>query len=355
VAPPGSPPGVEPHELPAAAATRAEVRVTCTDFAPGEVREEEVTDLDGFVKRRRPDWSVVRWIDVAGLADLSVVRALAEKYHLHPLAIEDVLQPSQRPKVDDYLEQGGYQPRLCIITRMIQLRGDQLHADQVSIFLGRKTVLTFHEAAADVWSPIRHRIHNAGSRLRGSDASFLVYALIDTIVDHSFPILEHLGDRIERLEDLVLTSSARDMIRDIHRLKRELLLLRRTVWPMREVVRQLQSQPHEHLSTVTQTYLGDVYDNAVQILDVVEIYRETTTSLTEAYLSAMSNRMGEVMKVLTVIGTIFIPLTFLAGVYGMNFRHLPELGWRHGYAAFWIACIVVAGAMLAWFRRRGWL
>jgi len=191
--------------------------------------------------------------------------------------------------------------------------------------------------------------------LRLNDASFLVYALLDSIVDHCFPILEHFGDALEDLEDEVLANPQRAVINSIHKIKRDLLLLRRAAWPMREVISILHREPHECMSEVTRLYMRDIYDHAVQIIDIIETYRELANDLTETYISSVSNRMNEVMKVLTIIGTIFIPLTFLAGVYGMNFHYFPELGLPWAYGAFWAVCVIVAVSMLILFRRRGWL
>jgi magnesium transporter len=352
---PGSAAGIEPHELSAVPSTPLAVRITCIDYSPEQVVFKDVQDLHGFIDRHRPEWSAVRWINVDGLSDLGVVRALAEKYNLHPLAVEDVLHVPQRPKVQAYEQDGPYQARLFVVFRELELREGQLHSEQASIFVGHRTVLTFQETPGDVWDPIRQRIRTAGSALRRTDASFLAYSLIDAIVDEAFPILELFGDRLEALEDAVLQRPSPDVIQEIHRIKRELLLVRRAMWPMREVLNKMQREPHECFSEATQTYLRDVYDHAVQAIDIVETYRELATGLTETYMTAMSNRMNEIMKVLTIIGTIFIPLTFLAGVYGMNFRHFPELDYPNAYPLFWVICLATAGAMIGWFRRRGWL
>ncbi len=352
---PGAAPGIEPHELPVSSGAAFTARITCIDYSTDRYEMQEIGDLAAFIGEHRPAWSDVRWINVDGLGDLGVVRALAEKYHLHPLAIEDVLHVPQRPKVQAYDEKGDYQARVFIIVKMIELREGQLLTDQVSLFVGHRTVLTFQETPGDVWDPIRQRIRTPGSRVRGTDASFLAYSLIDAVVDQAFPILEHFGDRLELIEDMVLQNATPEAIQEIHRLKRELLILRRAMWPTREVLQRLQREPHECFSSVTQTYLRDVYDHAVQIIDILETYREMATGLTETYMSAISIRMNEIMKVLTVIGTIFIPLTFLAGVYGMNFEYLPEFKWRWGYPTFWAICAVTAGSMLVWFRRRRWL
>ncbi len=352
---PGSAAGIEPHDLTPVTAQRPSVRVTCIDYSPEQAVFEEIQDMPAFIARHRQDWSAVRWINVDGLSDLGVVRALAEKYRLHPLAVEDVLHVPQRPSVHAYEDDGSYQARLFIVARELELREGQLHTEQVSIFVGHRTVLTFQETPGDVWDPIRQRIRTTGSALRVNDASFLAYSLIDAIVDEAFPILEQFGDRLEDLEDVVLQRPSPDVIQEIHRMKRELLLVRRALWPMREVLSKMQREPHECFSDVTRTYMRDVYDHAVQAIDIVETYRELAGGLTETYMTAMSNRMNEVMKVLTIIGTIFIPLTFFAGVYGMNFEYLPEFQWRYGYALFWIICLATAGTMVAWFRRKGWL
>ena len=352
---PGSAPGIEPHELLAVPGKTVSVRITCVDYCPEQVEAQEVRDLPAFIAAHRPEWSTVRWINVDGIGDLAVIRALAEKYHLHPLAIEDVLHTPQRPRVQAYEADGEFQARLFVIVRELELRDRQLHTEQVSIFVGHKTVLTFQETPGDVWDPIRQRIRTPGSQLRTNDASFLAYSLIDAVVDEAFPILELFGDRLEELEDRVLQHPSQDTIQEIHRVKRELLLVRRAMWPMREVLQRMQRDPHECFSEITRTYIRDVYDHAIQIIDIVETYREVATGLTETYMTAMSNRMNEIMKVLTVIGTIFIPLTFLAGVYGMNFRHFPELDWPYAYPLFWVICFGTAIAMIVWFRRRRWL
>ena len=352
---PGSPPGLGPQDLSALPSTPGAARITCIDYSPDKVQVEEVDDLAEFIARHRPDWSSVRWINVDGLSDLGVIRALAEKYGLHPLAIEDVLHLPQRPRVQSYEEDDQHQARLFVIARDMRLSDGSLHTEQISLFVGHRTVLTFQETPGDAWGPIRQRIRTAGSQLRRTDASFLAYSIIDAIVDEAFPILEQFGDRLEDLEDLVLKRPGPDTVQEIHRIKRELLLIRRAVWPMREVLQEMQREPHECLSEITRTHLRDVYDHAIQIIDIVETYREVATGLTETYMTAISNRMNEIMKVLTIMGTIFIPLTFLAGVYGMNFHHFPELDWPWAYPIFWLICVLIAGGMIAWFRRRGWI
>ena len=354
---PGAAPGIEHDEIRNLAGRSEQASITCFDYAPDNVSKQEITDLNEFLDRHRPYWSVVRWINVDGLSDMNVIHALATKYELHPLAVEDLLNVTQRPKIEAYGGEGSdIRARLFIIARMLEIEDNSLRQEQVSIFLGHNTVLTFQESpGGDVWDSIRRRIETKGSRLRSNDASFLVYSLLDAIIDRCFPILETYSERAEELETLILEHTSRSTINDIHRFKRDLLLIRWAIWPMREVVSSLKRDEHECVGETARIYLSDLYDHVVQIIDIIETYREIASDLTETYMSSISNRMNEVMKVLTLIGTIFIPLTFLAGVYGMNFRYFPELDQVWAYPAFWVASVLVAAVMLLFFRRRGWL
>jgi magnesium transporter len=352
----GNAPGIEHDEIINLPSGTARAMITCIDYSPGNISIQEIEDLEDFVAHHRPEWSAVRWISIVGLSNMTPIHALATKYDLHPLAIEDVLHATQRPKVESYGgEESEFLARLFIVTRILQIKDGRLRHEQLSIFLGHKTVLTFQESSGELWDLIRQRIKAKGSRLRSNDASFLAYSLLDTVVDSCFPILEHYSDRAEELETLILERSKPDILNEIHQLKRDLLLLRWVIWPMREVVLTLQRDPHECLSDMTRVYLRDLYDHVIQIIEIIETYREIASDLTETYMSSVSNRMNEIMKVLTLIGTIFIPLTFLAGVYGMNFRYLPELSLKWAYPAFWLICTLLTTFMLLFFHRRNWL
>lgn len=352
---PGSPPGIETSELAQLPSGDQPVPITCIDYGKDNMQIQDITDLNAFLAQHRPDWSEVRWINVDGLTDMQAIQSLAKKYHLHPLAIEDVLHVHQRPKAESYGGTNGELPRLYIVARMLQLIDGHLHSEQISIFLGKHTVLTFQQRKGDVWDAIRSRIAKPESRLRQNDASFLVYALLDAVVDQCFPTLEYYSDELERIEERVLLGKDESVIHQIHDLKHELLLLRREIWPMRELISSLQRQEYETISDNTRIYLRDIYDHAVQVIDLVETYREVAMGLAETWMSAMSNRMNEVMKVLTIIATIFIPMTFIAGVYGMNFHYMPELDWRWAYPSFWGLCLVIAGVMVAYFKHKRWL
>ncbi len=329
-------------------------RVTCMDYSPEKCQSQEVADLREFLTRHRPPWCRVRWIDVVGLEQFDTIRALAEKYQLHPLAVDDVLHLVQRPKAEDYPGSGDQPGRLFVVARAVDPENAQQRTEQVSFFLGRTTLLTFQESPGDIFEAVRHRVATQGSRIRENDASFLLYSLVDTVVDGYFPMLEGYSDELEDLEDELLANPDQGMSRKVHALKRELLTLRRAAWPMRELMAQLLREKHECLSETTRTYFRDVYDHCVQIIDLVETYREIAASVTETHMSAVSNRMNEIMKVLTIISTIFIPLSFVAGVYGMN-MYVPEAEWRGMYGAFWLICGAVGGGLLFWFRRRKWI
>lgn len=329
-------------------------RVTCTDYSPEMCQSQEVADVPEFLARHRPPWCRVRWIDVVGLEQSDTIRALAEKYQLHPLAVDDVFHLVQRPKAEDYPASGDQPGRLFVVARAVDPEDGRVRTEQVSFFLGRTTLLTFQEAPGDIFEPVRHRIAVRSSRIRENDASFLMYSLLDAVVDGYFPVLEEYSDQLEDLEEEVLAHPDQWMSRRVHALKRELLMLRRAAWPMRELISQLLREKHEGLSETTRTYFRDVYDHCAQIIDLVETYREIAAGVTETYMSAVSNRMNEIMKVLTIISTIFIPLSFVAGVYGMNL-YVPEAEWRGMYGVFWLICAAVGGGLLFWFRRRRWI
>jgi magnesium transporter len=330
------------------------LHVACMDYCPERSELQTITDLPVLLDGHRPEWSRVRWINVTGGNQPEVLDLLAQKYHLHPLAVEDILTASQRPKVEEYPASEEAPGRLFIVARLAHMVDGRLQTDQINLFLGRNTLLTFQEQQNGVFESIYKRLEYVGSRLRANDASFLCYALLDAIVDSYFPVLEHYSACIEEIEEELLDEPQQFMLQKAHAVKRGLLLLRRAIWPMRELIAQLQRERHECLSETTLTYFRDVYDHCVQILDLNETYHEIATALSETYMSVVSNHMNEVVKVLTIISTIFIPLTFVAGVYGMNMP-IPENDWEWSYPVFWIVCLAIAGGMLAFFRRRGWI
>ncbi len=272
----GSGPGIEHDEIEALPSGPEPVHVTCLDYGPSLYVEQQVDDIEDFVNRHRPDWAAVRWIDVDGLSDMSVVHTLATKYELHPLAVEDLLNLHDRPKVEPYGgEDTGIRARLFIVARILELVDERLISEQISIFLGHNTVLTFRETPGPEWDLVRQRLHAKGSRLRHSDASFLVHSLLDAIVDTCFPILEYYEEHMEEIEGVLLEGPERNSNQKINKIKHDLMLLRWVMWPMRDMVAQLQRDTHECVSDNTRIYLRDLYDHVMQIIEIVEMYRET--------------------------------------------------------------------------------
>jgi magnesium transporter len=291
------------------------------------------------------------WLDVAGLHDAELLAEVGQAFGLHPLAMEDVLNTEQRPKFEDY---GDY---LFVVLK--RLRYDRpsgrLDADQISLVLGKDFVLSFQEAEAGLFEPVRQRLRSARSRLRKAGPDYLLHALIDCVVDDYFAVLETLGEEIEALELQILDRPSPVAMRTLHRLKRELVAMRRSVWPLREVIGGLDRSDSPLLSPGVELYLRDVYDHTVHVIESLENDRDTLSGLLDVHLSGLSNRMNEIMKLLTIISTIFIPLTFIAGVYGMNFKHMPELEWGWGYFTVLGLMFVLALGMLVFFRRKHWL
>lgn len=293
----------------------------------------------------------VSWVNVDGLHDVSIIEAVGDRFGIHRLALEDVLSTSQRPKVEDY------EGHSLIVLQMLFFdpETESLTSEQVSLILGSTYVFSFQEREGDVFEPVRQRLRAGKGKLRTMGADYLAYALIDAIVDSYFKILEDVGDRIEELEEQVFDEPQIEILHRVHRLRRETLVLRRAIWPLREALGLMYRGEVETITEPTQVFFRDVYDHSVQVIDAVETLREVLAGAMDLYMSGVSNRMNEVMKVLTVISTIFIPLSFFAGLYGMNFAYMPELGVRWAYPALLVVMGSLAAGMLWFFRRRGWL
>ena len=320
------------------------------DFSPTHVSEKTLSSPRDVAQYLNDPTSSVTWVDVQGLGERHVLEDLGEVFRLHRLALADVVNVPQRPKVETY------ENHLFVITRMVLLKeGGEFSAEQVSLFLGKNFVLTFQETYGDCLDPVRDRIRTGTGIVRQSGADYLAYAILDAITDQYFPVVEALGERIENLEDRVATHPTPAALDQIYSLKRELLSVRRAIWPQRDAINALVRDESGLIGKEVHVYLRDCYDHAVQLIDVVETLRELTTGLLDVYLSSVANRTNEVMKVLTVVTSIFIPLTFIAGVYGMNFKNMPEIDWRYGYAFVWVIMIAVAASLLWYFGRRGWL
>jgi magnesium transporter len=294
----------------------------------------------------------VTWINIDGLHEAEALGEFGAQFGLHPLVVEDILNTGQRPKLEDY---GEY---LFVVLKSlyhIDATSKEPEIEQISLILGPNYVLSFQEREGDEFDSIRDRIHTGKGRVRKVGADYLLYALIDLIVDQYFGVLERFGDRIGSLEEELIADPTTETLHTIHHLKREMALLRKSVWPLREVIGRLERSESPLIRESTGLYLRDVYDHTIQVIDAVETFRDMLSGMLDIYLSSVSNRMNEVMKVLTIIATVFIPLTFIAGLYGMNFRYMPELEWPWGYPLVWMAMVIIALLMVIYFRKKRWL
>jgi magnesium transporter len=323
------------------------MRVDAIGYGRGGIVERASMTVADVASLRRT--SAVVWVDVVGTGDVAVLRALGDEFGLHRLALEDVVNVHQRAKVEDYGDHA------FLVMRMVDPT-NTAETEQFAMFVGADFVLTFQERLGDCFGVVRQRLRDPGGQMQKRGADYLAYALLDAVVDAFFPVLEGLDERLEAIELCVLDrKEAPDIVPGLHDVRRCLIEVRRAVWPLREATSTLVRGEQRHFSADVQPYLRDVHDHVVQLLDLLENYREMTSSLLDLHLSAVNHRLNEVIKLLTVISTIFIPLTFLVGVYGMNFGWMPELRVWWAYPALWLVMIAIAAAMLRWFRRRGWL
>lgn len=323
------------------------VRMTRVDYTQQTLQEQEVDVQKALSPVALPG---ITWLKVAGLHDIPVLERIRQDFNIHSLVMEDILNTGQRPKIEIFDD------HLFMTLKMLSYSEQQdLVVDQISLILGPNYVLTFQEQSWEVFDVIRERIENEKSRIRKSGADYLAYALLDVLIDHYFLILDNVGDRLERLDGLIMETTNREVVLEIQNIKRELAILRRSVWPLREVINGLTRKESEFIQEGTMPYIRDLYDHVIQVLDMVESYRDMVGGLLDIYLSTLSHRLNEVMKVLTIMATIFIPLTFIVGVYGMNFEFMPELQWRWAYPTVWGLIVTVFLGMLLYFKRRRWL
>ncbi len=346
---PGAPPGILVAD-PGASPT------SISAIAVNDTPEESLTDVRSLKAAELPALQAaarVLWVDVVGLADQDEIQAVAGQFGLHPLAVEDIINTHQRPKSDIY------EGHLFIVFRMLAPDGS-VEGEQVSLVVGNDYILTFQERKGDSFEPVRNRLRHGKGRIRQLGADYLAYALIDAAIDGYFPVLESMGETIEQLEEAVVNDPKPQLVEQVHNLKRDLLVLRRAVWPLRELLSSLMRDDSDQISESTQTYLRDAYDHAIQLMDIIETFREIASGLLDVYLSSQSTRLNEVMKVLTIIATIFMPMSFIASLYGMNFDtsspwNMPELSWRFGYFMALALMAAIGIGFLWWFWRRGWI
>jgi magnesium transporter len=326
-------------------------RITIIDYDEEHFQEKEAKSIEEcFPFKDKP---TVTWVNIDGIHDVDIIEQVGRHFAIHPLVLEDILNTGQRPKAEDFEEYLFFVVKMLLCDQTEQ--NGTASSEQVSILVGPRWVISFQERRGDVFEAIRDRIRNDKGRIRKAGPDYLAYALIDAIVDGYFIVLESLGDRIESLEDEVIEDPDTATLQAINDLRRQMISLRRSVWPLREVIASLERGGSSLLQESTMTYLRDLYDHTVQVADTIETYRDMIAGARDTYLSSLSNRMNEIMKVLTIIATIFIPMTFIAGIYGMNFEFMPELGWRGSYFVVWGIMLAVAGVMIAYFKRKDWI
>ena len=325
------------------------VQISIIDYTETQVEEKEAKTVEEcFPFKDKP---TVTWININGIHDVGIIEKLGSYFGLHPLLLEDIVNTGQRPKVEDFSDY------IFIVVKMLWYHEEkqEVEAEQVSLILGPNFVISFQEREGDVFNHIRDRIRKGKGRVRKAGADYLAYALLDAIVDGYFIILEKFGEKIEDTETELTVNPTQETLQTIRNMKRELMFLRKSVWPLREVISTLEKAESSLIHESTDLYLRDVYDHTIQIIDTVESFRDIVSGMIDIYLSSISNRMNEVMKVLTIFAAIFIPLTFVAGIYGMNFDFMPELKWHFGYPMVLAVMAAIAGGLLIRFKRKRWL
>ena len=325
-----------------------EVILSVVDYNPDEFVTKELRQVEEVAAFR--DSPPVTWLNVIGLQDVKVLEKLGEIFNLHPLILEDILNTDQRPKIEIFDD------HIFIVLKILSYdkNSREINSEQVSLILGDNYIISFLENQTELFQPVKERIKNPKGRHRTHGADYLAYALIDIIVDHYFLILEDLAEEIEILEENAIENTSSDFVRNIQVMKRELIYIRKSIWPVRELIGTLFRGDSPLISDFTKPYFKDVYDHTIQIIDTIENFRDIISGILDIYLTKVSNRMNEIMKVLTIIATIFIPLTFIAGVYGMNFEFMPELKWHWAYPTLWMIMLTILVGMIAFFKRKKW-
>jgi magnesium transporter len=327
-----------------------DVTITITEYNAKEVRKNIAKTLEECLACKVS--REISWINIDGVHNVDIIKKLGEQYDLHPLLLEDVLDTQIRPKIE------FFDKYVFVVLKMLRYNKTTLEveAEQVSFVMGDTYVISLQEdREGDVFDPIRTRLETTGGRIRRSDADFLLYSLIDMVIDNYFLVLEKIGERVEALEDEITSHPSESPLKTLYKLKQELIFIRKSVWPLREVISSMEREETPLIHKETRKYIRDAYDHTIQVIDTTESYRDSMGSLLDIYLTSISNRTNDVVKVLTIISTIFMPLTFIAGVYGMNFDFMPELRWKYSYFVVLGIMLLSALAMLMWFRKKKWI
>ena len=327
----------------------AKVKITALEYSETSCLEREIPDIKECFPLKNDQMTT--WINICGIHSIENIENIGKLANIHPLLLEDIMNTDHRPKMEDF------EDYIFIVLKTLVFNEDnkRIEAEQISLILGQNYVISFQENESNVFAPIRARIKNGKGRIKKMGADYLVYMLLDTIVDGYFVVLEKLGEYIESIEEELITRPSTETLRKIHTIKSEILFLRKSIWPLREVINTIDKGELPLIQSTTYVYLGDVYDHTIHIIDTIETFRDMATGMLDIYLSSVSNKVNEVVKVLTIIATIFMPLTFIAGIYGMNFRYLPEVEWRWGYFAVLTAMGIIGTTMVVYFRKKRWM
>ncbi len=325
-----------------------EAKISVIDFDEASFQELQVATVEEcFPFKDKPS---ITWINIDGLHDTGIIARIGNHFGFHPLLVEDILNTGGRPKIEDF---GEY---VFVVLKMLYQEedGGEILSEQISLIFGGNYVISFQESEGDVFNPIRNRIRNGKGKVRKETADYLAYLMIDAIVDNYFSVLENVGDYIDDTEEVLLAKPDAETLQTIHSLKNDMLFLRKSIWPLREIINFLERGESPLIRETTRIYFRDIYDHTIQVMDTLDTFRDIISGMLDTYLSSMSNRMNEVMKVLTIFASIFIPLTFMAGVYGMNFEYMPELKWHWAYPALWVLMLTVALSLVRAFKRKKW-
>ncbi len=326
-----------------------EIKIVLINYSESQITGKDLKNIEesfSFINQ-----STITWIDIRGLNNIQMIEQIGKNFNIHPLVLEDILSTNQRPKINEYEDYA------FIVLKTFDYCEEEkiINSEQISIIFGKNFLISFHEGSGKLFDAVSNRLQNNKARIRKSGTDYLAYSLIDTVVDNYFNILEKIGEEIENVEDELITNPQPENLHSIHRLRREMILLRKSVWPLREVINIMERGETVLIKKTTGIFLRDLYEHTVQIIDTIESYRDMVSGMLDTYLSSVSNRMNEVMKVLTIIATIFIPITFVAGVFGMNFKHMPELDWNWAYpVGFWTAMIIITALMIFYFKKKNW-
>ncbi len=326
-----------------------EPKITIIDYQDEQFQEKIAGKVEEcFPFRETP---TVTWINIDGIHDVKVIEKIGKHFNLHPLLLEDILNTTQRPKLEDF------EDYIFTVLKMLYYKEEKdirIEAEQVSFVLGANFLISFQEREGDVFNSVREGLREGKGSIRKKGADYLAYSLLDAIVDNYFLVLEKIGEKIEFMEEKLVKNPDPKLLRTIHELKREIIFMRRSVWPLREIIGALEKIDSPVVKESTKIYLRDVYDHTIQVIETIETFRDIISGMLDIYLSSINNKMNEIMKVLTIIGTIFIPLTFITGIYGMNFVYMPELGWKFGYFAVLLVMLIILIGMIFYFKKKKW-